>query len=452
MPPVPRRTTTYMKNRTHAALTLAIAAALLLGASPQPAPAISTADAGRVFAQARALCRADAGKLWGVSLCVPMMLADPTAREAVTNMAVPESTSDGGVFRLTLPASAIISSGPFTYDGKVWAQIGWPMYGSAETHLVTLMHESFHIVQPKLGFKGYAGAGSISGDAFLDTQAGRVWLRAEFHALRAALLAKGDARNRAVRDAIAMRLYRHSLSATTAEQEREQDIMEGLAEGTGIDAGLPPNRRIAYALFDMNFIEDQPSYTRAFGYATGPAYSELLDAVSSNWRRSVTPSSDISRMTARAYQLHVTTPTSSQAQTIIARYGGFAIESQEKARAARIAALTVKYKNELIAGPTIALPMTGFSISFNPRDIEAVDPYGSVYHTLKVTAPWGAITVSGGDAMIDKDFHVLTIAAPPAVSGSAVHGQGWTLTLAPGYAVVPDPKKSGSYIVSAQHS
>ena len=70
------------------------------------------------------------------------------------------------------------------------------------------MHESFHIVQPRLGYHGNIDNGSIAGDAQLDTQIGRIWLRGELHALRTALQSNGAPRKRALGDAIAMRLYR----------------------------------------------------------------------------------------------------------------------------------------------------------------------------------------------------------------------------------------------------
>ena len=73
-----------------------------------------------------------------------------------------------------------------------------------------------------------------------------------------------------------------------------------------------------------------------------------------------------------------------------------------------------------------------------------------MYHTLTVTAPWGEVDVEGGDAMISKDFRALTIAAPSGLQGKTLSGSGYTLHLAPGYAVTPDPQKAGSYVVTAQ--
>lgn len=405
-----------------------------------PPRAIPTAAAEEVFARAQALCTADNGRLWGVSLCVPMMLADPNSLRAVANRDLPGATRDGSVFRFTLPAGTQVANAPFAYAGKHWAQIQWPMYGDADTQAVTLMHESFHIVQPELGFYGNADTGSISGDAFLDTQSGRVWLRGELHALRAALQSGGKARTQALRDALVIRLYRHTLSSTTAERERRLDVLEGLAEGTGIDAGLPPERRIPYALQDIALVESQPSYARAFPYATGPAYTELLDAARSGWRRGVTPSTDIALTAMRDYGLNVPPPTAAQAHAAIDRYGGKEIVAQEAARASKKAALDAAYERELVEGPTLSLPLERFHIRFDPRDIETLDRYGTVYHRVSVTAPWGAIDVAGGDALVTADFKMLRVVAPSAHTGSVISGKGWKLRLAPGYAVVSGPK------------
>lgn len=402
----------------------------------------------RVFTEADALCKADGGALWGVSLCVPMMVVNPATHEALLNRPARGAVREATAFRITLPATAQVSTAPVVFEGRRWAEITWPMYGDAGTQAVTLMHESFHVVQPKLGFNGDADNGSIAGDAFLDTRDGRIWLRGELHALRRALQSTGEARKRALHDAVQMRLYRDSLSKGTGEQERRLDLLEGLAEGTGIDAGLPPNRRIAYALHDSAFVEAQPSYARSFAYATGPAYTELLDGTQSNWRRHVTTASDIARMALHAYGLTVSTPTSAQARAVLLRYGGQAIEAQEQTRAMRMAALDVQYKRELVTGPILTLPMSHFHITFNPRDIETLAPYGTVYHTLTLSAPWGSVTVRGGDALISTDFQSLRIAAPQSSRGNIATGRGWKLLLAPGYAIAPDPRRPGSFVVT----
>ncbi len=433
-------------------LVLASLVAMLPAAAAAAAPAIPVAAAGAVFARARALCSADGGRLWGVSLCGPLMLADPATHAAIASVPVPGAERSGAYYRFTLPPSEPIANAPFEYDGIRFAQVTWPPVRSADEEAVNLMHESFHRIQPKLGFVIEGARNSdtmIAGDPALDREAGRIWLRGEIHALRLALTSRGAARKKALADALELRAYRHALLPSTVAPEHELDIMEGLAESTGIDVGLPPSRRIAYALHDMKFVESAPSYARTFFFAIGPAYSELLDEAQPLWRRRVTMKTSIGALTARAYGITVVTPSAARARAVLSRYGGATIEREEAARQARQAASDAAYRAELVRGPTLRLPLRHFNISFNPSDMQRLGHYGSVYHEVMVSAPWGRIVVSHGDALIDASFSTLTVAKPSTLAGPTVHGAGWTLSLSPGTKIVADAKRAGSYSVGS---
>ena len=66
-----------------AALPIMVALPRALSAqSVQPVPLDS---AKRAFAEARALCSADHGRLWGVSLCGPIMFVDAPSRSIVAS-------------------------------------------------------------------------------------------------------------------------------------------------------------------------------------------------------------------------------------------------------------------------------------------------------------------------------------------------------------------------------
>ncbi len=430
----------------------AVATTLLTAATPASLPTIPLAAASAVFERAHALCSADDGRLWGISLCGPLMLVDPRTHAAIANVHIAGAEQTGAYYRFTLPVDAPIANAPFEYAGIRWAQVIWPLIGTPDEEAVTLMHESFHRIQPKLGFviRGKEdAAATISGSPVLDTKPGRIWLRGEIHALRVALRSRGAARRRALADALALRAYRQAILPSTVVPEHVLDIIEGLAESTGIDIGLPPARRITYTLQDTTRVENAPSYAREFCYAIGPAYSELLDAADPNWRRGVTMKTSLAALTARTYGIMVSTPSPFRAQEIISRYDGVTIEREEAARAARQAALDAKYRTEFITGRTLRLPMKNFNITFNPQDVEQFDSYGSVYHNLTVSAPWGTIKVSHGDAMIDGKFSTLTVAAPSSLAGSTLRGNAWVLTLSSKTKIVPDAKKPGSYTVGS---
>ena len=56
---------------------LAAMLTMIATAAAAAAPPIPVAAARVIFARRHALCSADGGRLWGVSLCGPLMLADP---------------------------------------------------------------------------------------------------------------------------------------------------------------------------------------------------------------------------------------------------------------------------------------------------------------------------------------------------------------------------------------
>src|SRR5262249_32453905 len=105
---------------------------------------------------------------------------------------------------------------------------------------------------------------------------------------------------------------------------------------------------------------------------------------------------------------------------------------------------------EFISGTTLLLPMKKFKISFNPSKVEQFLSNGSVYHTLTLSDGWGALTVAGGDALINTAFDQCVLQLPSNIHGPVIQGPGWTLTLADGYTVVPDASHSGSFTVAKQ--
>jgi hypothetical protein len=375
-----------------------------------------------------------------------MILVDPATRQAVGNAPLPGAVrDDSGLYRLTLPPTAAIADTSITLDGRRVTMVLWPLPADDDDRDVLLMHESYHRIAPQLGLQGSSGLGT---NEHLDTQDGRTWLRGELHALRVALVSNGMERRVALRDAIAMRLYRRTLFANAAADERGVELNEGLAESTGIDVGLPAEKRIAYALTDIGRVEGAASYVRGFPYGTGPAYAELLDAADGDWRRALRPDSDLAIEAQRAYGLSVMAPAANEATAILARYDGLKIEAEESERVRAIAARNARYQRNLVDGPTLTLPLRNMQIQFNPSAVEAFGTVGSVYHTLTIGDRWGTLHVSGGDALISKSFSNVTVSAPKSVTSQIIEGSGWTLDLAPAAKVIADPERPGSFVLA----
>lgn len=415
--------------------------------SASASQAISTNSATAAFAEVHALCTAEHGKLWDHSLCVPMMFVNRGSQEAVLNQAVKGGVKEGAIYRLALPRDIAIANTSFDFQGKRWSMVMWPLPTNTVERDILLMHESYHSIQPALGLQGDGGLGK---NGELDSQAGRIWQRAEFSALRVALQTSGQQRKQAIADALMFRAYRMSLWPRAAIDERSLELNEGLAESTGIDAlQRSTDARVAAAIHDIDSVEKERSFVRSFAYATGPAYAELLDVKEPNWRRNVTSNFAFGKATAAAYHLAFPKPEKNVALAAIRKYDGEQIIAQEGVRAKVTATRNARFTKAFLHGPTLTLSLTKFSISFDPRTVYSLPGQGSVYQTLTLGDAWGGLNVHGdGMALIPSTFSSVTVPLEKAPSGIQLAGKGWSLTLNNGYHYEPDPHHKGSFIVT----
>src|SRR5688572_8441054 len=248
----------------------------LLGTATAADAQVQPQLAQRYFEEATKLCQRDAGRLWGVSLCGPMVIFDPTTGTRATSQPEPEGPP---------PRFSGFADGPVSWGGVRW--FSWPLYmlpeKDADTRQQLMLHGLFHRIQPELGF--------ITDDGFnehLDTLEGRVWMQLEWRALRRAVESSGSDRARAIADALAFRRERRRRFPGAADNERRDEIREGLATYTGIAAWAksPADaRRVAASALAGD--KSQASFVGNFEAASGPAYGVLLDDLLPGWRRQV---------------------------------------------------------------------------------------------------------------------------------------------------------------------
>jgi hypothetical protein len=158
-----------------------------------------------------------------------------------------------------------------------------------------MMHELFRRVQPELGLIT-PGSNASGQNAHLDTYEGRVWLTLEWRALARALGQSGEDRKRAVSDALAFRSARRSQFENAEENERAEEIREGLAQYTGtvVCAASRPEA-VASVIEQLGSAEQHETFLQQ-AYTTGVAYAVLLDDASADWRRRVRSDSDLAQM------------------------------------------------------------------------------------------------------------------------------------------------------------
>src|SRR6266851_2972264 len=152
----------------------AILAYVVIGHAP---PAVSQVDQQRAqeyFNEAQALCERDGGRLWGVSLCGPMVIADAATGTIATSQPAPAGDR---------PRVLGFVNAPVRWGGITWSAYNWqmiPKNDQAERGRL-FMHELFHCIQPRLGLT--TGGPGLGENSHLDSLEGRYWMRLEWRAL-----------------------------------------------------------------------------------------------------------------------------------------------------------------------------------------------------------------------------------------------------------------------------
>ena len=216
---------------------------------------------------------------------------------------------------------------------------------------------------------------------------------------------------------------------------------EGLAEYTGVRLGNPTaEQQAAMALHDLAVHVGDGTFVRSFAYATGPAYGLLLDRYAPGWRTQLQSGDGFDVMLARALRAGAPAGDSLLAAKLARRYDGAALYAAEAARDARRQEQLALDRQKFIDGPVLTLPLRKMSVQFNPSNLQPLGDAGTVYPTIRITDEWGVIEGKNG-ALMKPDWSALVVAAPTVTTGNSVTGDGWTLTLQPGWSIVPGARK-----------
>src|SRR5213078_4600367 len=307
-----------------------------------------------------------------------------------------------------------------------------------------LLHELFHgVVQAKLGL---AAQGPLP--EHLDAVDGRYCLRLEWRALARALRESGDERNLAVRDALAFRQARRMLYPASVEDERAQEIGEGLAAYTGTVLAAPSAADAIVGAVDLldgaETTALEASFVRTFAYVSGPAYGLLLDASSPGWTRRVRGTDDLGTVVMRALAVQPATDATASAT----RYGGAEIRASEQKREQERQERLAELRRRFVDGPVLRIPGGGSGMS-DSRGAVVIPGVGTVYFgPFRASGVWGTLEAEKG-VLVASDGGSRRLAAPARPDGAAIAGDGWTFKAAPGW-VVREGSRRGDYEVVRQ--
>jgi hypothetical protein len=402
-----------------------------------PPPAVAQVDQQRAqeyFKEAQALCERDAGRLWGVSICAPMVIGDARTQTFATSQPPPASPR---------PRLIGLINGPIQWGDRMWAAVTWDTIANwpARTRGEALVHESFHIVQPKVVLNGPAGA-----NEHLDAVDGRYWLRLEWRALARALRESGALRAEAVREALAFRQARQRRYPDMVENERVLYITEGLASYTQTVLAAPSEAdAIARALELLAGAEDGESFVRTFTYTSGPAYGLLLDASSPGWTRTVRGSDDPVELLMRALAVQPVADAAAAA----ARYGGAELRAAEEQREQQRQARIAELRQRFVDGPVFVMPCGGGGTS-NSLGAVVIPGAGTVYfHPYRLSGACGTLAAENG-VLETSDGSSRRLAAPVRGDTATIAGVGWTFKAAAGWVVREGPRPGDYQVVRQQ--
>lgn len=390
----------------------------LVGGALWVIPAAAQVDqerAAQYFAEAAALCQREAGRLWGVSLCGPMVFADAATRTIATNQPAPSAPR---------PVILGFANAAMDWGGTRWATFVWPMLAAAAPpdRARLMLHELFHRIQPQLGLF----VADLPND-HLETADGRYWLQLEWRALASALGSRGAERTAAVRDALAFRARRRSLFPSAAERERLLEIQEGLAQYTGTVAAAGDSAEsTASAIEQLTKAPQYETFLRTFAYPSGAAYGILLDAWAPGWTRRIKATDDLGALLTAAANVVPTSNVDSAA----GRYDGPALRIAEEQRAERHKLRVAELRRRFVEGPVLVMPRAPVA-SFVSSGITPIPGAGTVFPTYRANGPWGRLEATS--VLVSPNQSTLTVPAGGLTRGKTITGEGWTLELAPGW-------------------
>ena len=402
---------------------------------------VDQALAQQYFKEAQALCERDGGRLWGVSLCGPMVIADAATGTSATNQPPPAGDR---------PRMLGFVNAPVPWGGTTWSAYVWQAIPQTDRSARggLFMHELFHRIQPglKLTREMPPMPRGSGGNAHLDSLEGRYWLRLEWRALARALGASGPMRTSVIGDALAFRAARHQRFPSAALDEHAGEIMEGIATYTQyVTAWDSAEDAIRQAVVALNLAaaETGTSFVQTFAYTSGAGYGLLLDALSPGWHRTFTGARDFGQLLSAA----AGATAAPDAAAAAARYDGASVRAAEEQRDHDQQAIIAALRRRYVEGPVLVVPRAG-SGSVNNMGATVIPGAGTVYRSLATKGAWGFFNAEGG-AMISADGETVSLPAPVVVDATTLSGDGWTATVGPGWTVQPGPRP-GSFRVVRQ--
>lgn len=435
-------------------LKLQIPIYLLIGTCINPVMAqtqLTMADTAHQYFRELQAAAKENSKIWDMDLYGPLLIVNPLTRQAYANY--PDSAGilkkEKNIYSGKLPGNILIGNVSLDWGGRRWAMVLTLFLnpGNIKDRIDLFLHELFHRVQPSLGFTNLK---ELPND-HLDKRDGRIYLRLELEALKKALTARANKeRHLYITHALQFRAFRYQLYPEALATEASVEINEGIASFTGKAARQLSDKELVDLLcFKIDSFFRQKNYVKLFAYETVPAYGFLLRDKDPYWNKKVKEHTNLTHFFGEALGIRLDSHTITQKEiaAIAELYGGNSIVSQEKDREESNKKMVTAYKRKFLEQPHFELAFTGKkSISSDSRLMVSIEDLGRVNPSMKIIADWGILDIKEAGGFLTPNLEKVIITVPLKTEGNLVSGDGWVLTLNPGFEVMKE-EKSGNYFL-----
>jgi hypothetical protein len=379
-----------------------------------------------VFIEFREALEQDNGRLWNYNLYGPTLLIDKETGVVIANETDEKGTliKKGDLYVGVLPENIVGGNTTIEWLGKRWATYSFPLSENKAERIEGLIHESFHRIQPRIGFDNLTEIQSVH----LDSKEGRIYLKLEFEALKKALESEEPMPH--IQNALLFRQYRHQLFPESRDAENTLEIMEGLAQYTG--SILSPRTDEEYRQHYAALIEmalEFPSFVRSFAYFTIPVYGYFMKQSDDLWNQNINKEINLTDFILQSFQIELKELNIETIKKIGKPYRIDNIIESENIREQKRIAQQKRYRSVFLSDSILVIPLFEMSINFDPRNIIPLDTFGTVYPITIVTDKWGILKVDSLGALLSPEWNKITLSYPTFIADTLVKGEGWSLKL-----------------------
>jgi len=378
------------------------------------------------YAELTKALESENGKTWNYSLQGPIMFVNRDTRTIIANQgdSAGELIAKGNFYIGKLPENINIANTSIEWNGIRWTMIGLPLPETKEERLNLLIHESFHRIQPMVGFD----ARIELPNKHLETKNGRIFLKLELEALKRAL--QSDKPDVHIQKALKFRKYRDQLFPDARESENSLELNEGLAEYTGSILSQRSDTDLKeHYISKIDWFSNLPSFYRSFPYATTAIYGYFLDKTNKKWNISIDKDSNITDILNKSWGISNDEISYVEIEKLGKDYNMESIVNEETQKETAKEEINNKYRSIFLSSQRLEINLENISIGFNPSNIMALDSLGTVYPNLRITDNWGILEVDSCGALISPEWNKVTISNPEFISDTLISGKGWRLKL-----------------------